>query len=49
MLYLEHGVPASRGAANINTYFLGSIGDHNVVIACLPAGAGRRAGGDRGG
>jgi nucleoside phosphorylase len=39
MLDVEHGVPAGRGPADSNTYFLGSIGGHNVVIACLPAGA----------
>jgi nucleoside phosphorylase len=39
MLDAEHGVPASRNAADSNSYFLGSIGDHKVVIACLPAGA----------
>jgi hypothetical protein len=39
MLDKEHGIPARRGAGSSNTYFLGSIGDHNVVIACLPAGA----------
>jgi nucleoside phosphorylase len=38
MLDDEHGVPATRGDADSNSYFLGRIGDHNVVIACLPAG-----------
>jgi nucleoside phosphorylase len=38
MLDADHGVPVSRGAADRNTYFLGSVGVHNVVIACLPAG-----------
>ncbi len=39
MLDAKHGVPASRSAADSNSYFLGSIGRHNVVIACLPAGS----------
>jgi nucleoside phosphorylase len=39
MLDAEHGQPASRGPADNNTYFLGSISGHNVVIACLPSGA----------
>jgi nucleoside phosphorylase len=39
MLDVEHGMPESRGDADSNTYFLGSVGRHNVVIACLPAGA----------
>jgi hypothetical protein len=39
MLDAEHGMPASRDAADSNSYFLGSIGGHNIVIACLPAGA----------
>ncbi len=34
----EHGMPAYRRATDSNTYILGSIGGHNVVIACLPAG-----------
>jgi hypothetical protein len=38
MLNAKHGQPASRGAANNNTYFLGSIGPHNMAIACLPLG-----------
>jgi hypothetical protein len=38
MLDEEHGVPASRGADDRNTYWLGRNGAHNVVIACLPAG-----------
>jgi hypothetical protein len=38
MLDADHGVPASRSTADRNTYFLGSIGAHNVVITCLPAG-----------
>jgi nucleoside phosphorylase len=38
MLDADHGVPASRSTADCNTYFLGSIGAHNVVIACLPSG-----------
>lgn len=39
MLDHEHGVPASRCAGDSTTYFLGSISDHNIVIACMPAGA----------
>jgi nucleoside phosphorylase len=39
MLDIKHGQPASRGTADNNAYFLGSIGAHNVVIACLPSGA----------
>jgi hypothetical protein len=39
MLDVEHGVPAGRGPADSNTYFLSSIGGHNVVIPCLPAGS----------
>ncbi len=38
MLDVEHGVPERRAAADDNTYFLGGIGQHNVVIAGLPAG-----------
>jgi nucleoside phosphorylase len=38
MLDVDHGQPASRGAADNNAYFLGSIGPHNIVIACLPSG-----------
>jgi nucleoside phosphorylase len=39
MLDCEHGVPEHRIVADDNTYFLGSVGSHNVVIAGLPAGA----------
>jgi hypothetical protein len=38
MLDAEHGLAASRGAADSNSYFFNSIGRHNVVIACLSAG-----------
>jgi hypothetical protein len=39
MLDMEHGRPAERSAADSNNYYLGSIGGHNVVIACLPLGS----------
>jgi hypothetical protein len=39
MLDAEHGAPEEKSDADDNSYFLGSIGGHNVVIACLPAGA----------
>ncbi len=41
MLDEEHGRPSDAGGDDIdpNNYFLGSIGGHNVVIACLPAGS----------
>jgi nucleoside phosphorylase len=38
MLDAYHGRPAERGAADYNEYVLGSIGSHNIVIACLPLG-----------
>ncbi len=38
MLDTEHGAPAERVGGDCNSYSLGSIGEHNVVIACLPAG-----------
>jgi hypothetical protein len=38
MLDAEHGTPDKKDNGDHNSYFLGSIGDHNVVIACLPAG-----------
>lgn len=28
-----------RPPTDQNTYILGNIGDHNIVIACLPSGA----------
>jgi hypothetical protein len=33
MLDSEHGLPKSRNAADVNTYFLGHVGLHNMVIA----------------
>jgi nucleoside phosphorylase len=39
MLDVEHGVPESRSKSDCNTYFLGSIGLHNVAIACLLLGS----------
>jgi nucleoside phosphorylase len=38
MLDTEHGAPGARVEGDCNSYFLGRIGEHNVVIACLPAG-----------
>jgi nucleoside phosphorylase len=39
MLDREHGQPENAGhAGDTNSYFLGSIHNHNVVITCLPAG-----------
>jgi nucleoside phosphorylase len=39
MLDAEYGKPASRSPADHNNYILGRVGQHNVVIVCLPAGA----------
>jgi nucleoside phosphorylase len=39
MLDTEHGIPEERSAADSNNYYLGSIGGHNVAIACLPLGS----------
>jgi hypothetical protein len=39
MFDAEHGMPEEKGEADDNCYFLGRIGGHNVVIACLPAGS----------
>lgn len=37
MLDEEHGDPQTPiGRHDHNTYLLGSIGNHNVVVACLP-------------
>src|SRR2546421_5533120 len=33
-----HGKPQSKNPSDNNTYSLGCIGDHKVVIACLPNG-----------
>ncbi|KAK6525995.1 hypothetical protein TWF281_011036 [Arthrobotrys megalospora] len=37
MLEHEH-LPLSKPSNDANTYALGSIGEHNIVIACLPDG-----------
>ncbi|KAK6338577.1 hypothetical protein TWF730_002640 [Orbilia blumenaviensis] len=34
----HEGLPAIAGEEDSNTYTLGRVGHHNVVIACLPAG-----------
>ncbi|TLS27284.1 hypothetical protein PpBr36_05524 [Pyricularia pennisetigena] len=34
----EHKEPVKRKQNDANTYILGSIGEHNVVMACLPNG-----------
>ncbi|KAL4786813.1 nucleoside phosphorylase domain-containing protein [Aspergillus varians] len=38
MLDEKYGSPDSQDTADSNTYTLGRIGKHNIVIACLPAG-----------
>ncbi|KAF3926958.1 hypothetical protein ABW20_dc0107938 [Dactylellina cionopaga] len=38
MLDENHGKPLEQHRSDQNTYHLGSIGQHNIVIACLPAG-----------
>ncbi|KAK6337162.1 hypothetical protein TWF718_009946 [Orbilia javanica] len=38
MLDEEHGKPTQQDPQDKNTYTLGRIGQHNVVIACLPDG-----------
>jgi nucleoside phosphorylase len=38
MLDEPHGRPQEQHKSDQNTYYLGSIGKHNIVIACLPAG-----------
>ncbi|KAL4862087.1 hypothetical protein BDV12DRAFT_179306 [Aspergillus spectabilis] len=38
MLDEEHGRPQTRDSSDDNSYLLGKIGHHNVVIACLPEG-----------
>jgi hypothetical protein len=38
MLDEEHGTPRIVHPQDTNSYVLGRIGPHNVVIACLPAG-----------
>jgi len=34
----NHGKPLTQHAKDHNSYTLGRIGEHNIVIACLPAG-----------
>lgn len=34
----ERHEPLSQNPADHNSYCLGSVGPHNVVIACLPSG-----------
>ncbi|KAK6348667.1 hypothetical protein TWF718_006455 [Orbilia javanica] len=38
MLDESHGKPQEQHHSDHNIYHLGSIGKHNIVIACLPAG-----------
>src|SRR5271155_5806896 len=38
MLDEEHGIIREKDPQDHNTYFAGRVHDHNVVIACLPAG-----------
>jgi nucleoside phosphorylase len=38
MLDELHGRPREQHKQDQNTYYLGSIGKHNIAIACLPAG-----------
>jgi nucleoside phosphorylase len=38
MLDEPHGRPQEQHKSDQNTYFLGRIGQHNIVVACLPAG-----------
>ena len=38
MLDELHGRPREQHKSDQNTYFLGRIGQHNIVVACLPAG-----------
>jgi hypothetical protein len=35
----EHGTPHEKDDGDHNSYFLGSISNMNIVIACLPAGS----------
>ncbi|KAI1629298.1 hypothetical protein EDD37DRAFT_616633 [Exophiala viscosa] len=39
MLDEEHATPPNHPQHDYNTYTFGRIGPHNVVLACLPAGA----------
>ena len=34
----DHGQPRWKHFSDKNTYSLGRVGDHNVVIGCLPSG-----------
>ncbi|KAL2826481.1 purine and uridine phosphorylase [Aspergillus cavernicola] len=38
MLDEDHGRPSHQAATDHNTYRLGQIGDHDVVLGCLPSG-----------
>ncbi|RAL04481.1 purine and uridine phosphorylase [Aspergillus ibericus CBS 121593] len=38
LLDVLHGIPQSQPAEDNNAYILGRIGNHNVVMTCLPAG-----------
>jgi hypothetical protein len=38
MLDEPHGRPQEQHKSDQNTYYLGRIGQHNVVVACLPSG-----------
>jgi len=38
MLDQDHGRPREQDRSDSNTYRLGRIAEHNVVLACLPAG-----------
>lgn len=38
MLTHEHGIPQSLPEHDNNAYILGEIGEHKIVVACLPAG-----------
>ncbi|KAK6329945.1 hypothetical protein TWF718_003372 [Orbilia javanica] len=38
VLDISYGKPKKQDSSDKNTYELGRIGDHNVVIACLPKG-----------
>jgi nucleoside phosphorylase len=38
MLSHEHGLPQHLPESDSNAYILGEIGEHKIVLACLPAG-----------
>jgi len=42
MLDEEHEQFKGDNERDNNNYVLGRVGEHNVVLACLPAGVGRR-------